>query len=195
MGRKPKGLFRGVRVKSDNCFVAEFYDPKKKRSQYLGTYSTAKEAALAFDAKAREYHGPNASTNFDLAVSSDICLPKVNSIESEIVPVVNTGYSNSIFLFCDSLNSSKRTMSGSTGLVDDVAVGVDTSKMPMPESIIGHVDVAAGVDTSKMPMPESIIGHVDVAAGVGSSADASAITSMPRRGLDIDLNLPPPPEI
>ncbi|KAF5199103.1 hypothetical protein FRX31_011310 [Thalictrum thalictroides] len=48
------------------------------------------------------------------------------------------------------------------------------------------------IDKFLMPMLGSRLNDV---AGVGSSAGSSSTTAMPQRGLDIDLNLPPPPEI
>ncbi|KAL2484263.1 ethylene-responsive transcription factor 9-like [Forsythia ovata] len=56
--------YRGVRKRTWGKYVAEIRNPATKSNLWLGTYSTAEEAARAFDAAARRFHGPKAKTNF-----------------------------------------------------------------------------------------------------------------------------------
>lgn len=55
--------FRGVRQRTWGKWVAEIREPKKRARLWLGSFSTAHEAALAYDIAARKLYGASAELN------------------------------------------------------------------------------------------------------------------------------------
>eukprot|EP00983_Pelagomonas_calceolata_P118901 1160547-Pelagomonas_calceolata.AAC.8 len=57
--------YRGVRQRAWGTYAAEIRDAKNKKRRWIGTFSTAEEAARAYDQAAVALHGLNARTNFE----------------------------------------------------------------------------------------------------------------------------------
>ncbi|KAI4306884.1 hypothetical protein L6164_030126 [Bauhinia variegata] len=70
--------FRGVRQRTWGKWVAEIREPNRGSRLWLGTFSNAIEAALAYDEAARAMYGPCARLNFPQVSDYSSCKESLN---------------------------------------------------------------------------------------------------------------------
>ena len=190
-GSREEVRYIGVRRRLSGKYVAEIKHPLKNANVWLGTFETAEQAAMAYDEAARELRGNKTRTNFPLP---DAFYQRRNVGQTKLSKILipkSTGKSADQERFSAAVRPTLATVTGGAG--SWIGYGSSYGLSPMyPYHRLPYVPMQWGFPPMLNRSPEF---RTNLLPAQSDSDSSSVIAGNPtRKGLDIDLNLPPPSE-